>query len=208
MILFDLDGTLIDSNGIWFEVDNEFLARRGRAVTQEYSDYVAHSIFPLAAQFTKEYYDLAESPEDIMAEWLELARDAYRYQAPLKPGVLAYLERCKEAGETMVLFTASVPELVQLVVERYDLYRYLSGIVYAQDIGLEKSNPGAFLIAVDQMGGEPDFCTVFDDSPRNCAAAMTAGFTVVGVYDDYSADVQDELMANSSFYVRSFEELL
>lgn len=208
MILFDLDGTLIDSNHIWTDVDNEFLARRGKAPTREYSEYVTHSIFPLAAQFTKEYYDLSESPEAIMAEWQDLARDAYRCRVPLKPGVLEYMERCRDSGESMALFTSGVPELARLAVERHGLDRYLSGMVFAQEIGLEKCTPGAYLIAVDQMGSDPDLCTVFDDSPRNCAAAMTAGFIVVGVYDDYFSNAQDELKTNSAFYIRSFQELL
>ena len=51
MYLFDLDGTLIDSNGIWAEVDRTFLARRGYPYTKEYYEGVAHTIFPLAAVF-------------------------------------------------------------------------------------------------------------------------------------------------------------
>ena len=53
--LFDLDGTLIDSNGIWVDVDTAFLARRGMPYTPEYAQGVAHTIFPLAAKFTKAY---------------------------------------------------------------------------------------------------------------------------------------------------------
>lgn len=208
MILFDLDGTLIDSNGIWVDVDHEFLARRGKTPTPEYSDFVSHSIFPIAAEFTKEYYELEESPEEIMAEWHELAREAYQYHVQLKPGVREYLERCLESGEQMALFTAGVPELAQLAVKRLGLDRYLGAMIFAQEMGMEKSTPGAFLIAIDQLGGEPESCTVFEDSPRNCAAALVAGFNVVGVYDSCYADVQQEVMENSSWYITSFEELL
>ena len=77
MYLFDFDGTLVDSNGVWVEIDNGFLARRGLTPTREYSDTVGHSIFPIAAQFTKDYYCLDMTPEAIMAEWLDMARDAY-----------------------------------------------------------------------------------------------------------------------------------
>ena len=86
MDLFDFDGTLVDSNGVWVDVDNGFLARRGLTPTREYSDAVGHSIFPIAAQYTKDYYHLDMSPEEIMAEWLDMARDAYAHQVPLKPG--------------------------------------------------------------------------------------------------------------------------
>ena len=68
MFLFDLDGTLIDSNGVWKEVDREFLARRGLPYTHAYYEGVAHTILPLAAEFTKEFCHLEESCEDIIAE--------------------------------------------------------------------------------------------------------------------------------------------
>ena len=55
MYLFDMDGTLIDSNGVWKNVDREFLSRRGLAYTHAYYEGVAHTIFPLAAKFTKEF---------------------------------------------------------------------------------------------------------------------------------------------------------
>ena len=68
MYLFDLDGTLIDSNGIWQNVDRTFLARRGMPYTREYYEGVAHTILPLAAVFTKEYCHLEQSCEEIIAE--------------------------------------------------------------------------------------------------------------------------------------------
>ena len=77
MYIFDLDGTITDSNGLWVEVDREFLARRGLTMTREYEDVVGRSIFPVAARFTREYYRLSDSPEAIMAEWEALAVHHY-----------------------------------------------------------------------------------------------------------------------------------
>ena len=109
MYLFDLDGTLTDSNGLWAQVDLEFLSRRGLRVTREYEDVVGRSIFPVAARFTRDYYRLPDSPEAIMAEWEALAARRYREQVPLKPGALALLEQCRREGRDMALFTASCP---------------------------------------------------------------------------------------------------
>ena len=54
MKLFDFDGTLVDSNGVWEEIDITFLARRGLTPTREYSELVGRSIFPIAAQITRD----------------------------------------------------------------------------------------------------------------------------------------------------------
>ena len=66
MLLFDLDGTLIDSNGIWEDIDLDFLGRHGLTPTEEYAHTVGHSIFPVAAAFTRDYYHLDMTPEAIM----------------------------------------------------------------------------------------------------------------------------------------------
>ena len=77
MLLFDLDGTLIDSNGIWEAIDLAFLGRHGLTPTEEYAHTVGHSIFPVAAVFTRDYYHLDLTPEAIMGEWMAGAEEAY-----------------------------------------------------------------------------------------------------------------------------------
>ena len=208
MRIFDFDGTLVDSNGVWVEVDNGFLARRGLTATREYSDTVGHSIFPIAAQFTRDYYHLDLTTEAIMAEWLDLARDAYARQVPLKPGARAFLEACARRGEPMALLTACVPELCQAALERHGLTGFFTRIVYVQELGVEKRDPRAFTQALELLGVESEACTMYEDSPGACRAAKAVGLTVVGVYDPFCACYEDEMRALCDGYIHSFEELL
>lgn len=208
MLIFDFDGTLVDSNGIWMEVDDVFLARRGQKATPEYNEMVGHSIFPIAAQFTRDYYHLDMSPEDIMAEWLELSREAYSVQASLKPGAAAFLEKCAQAGESMVLFTACVPELCRTALEHFGLTGYFQRLVYAQELGLEKRDPRAFPLLLEQLGTEGAQCVLFDDSPAACRAAQAAGIAAVGVYDPFYAAYEAEMRIFCDRYITGFPELL
>lgn len=205
--IFDLDGTLLDSNHVWTRVDKEFLARRGRAPTEEYLEFVAHAIYPTAAKFTKEYYGLSESEESIMDEWTALAREAYQFHAPLKEGAKEYLSRCAARGERLALFTASLPELCCLALRRHDLERLFERIVFAQELGLEKRDPRAFAALTQSLGAQPRDCVLFDDSPRSCRAAKETGLWVVGVHDSFFAAVEEEVRANSHRCLRSFAEL-
>ena len=136
--VFDLDGTLLDSNGIWREIDEAFVCRRGLALTDEYNEFVSHAIFPVAAKYTKEYYHLEDSEESIMQEWYEMAENAYTDQLPLKPHVRPYLEQCAANGERLVLYTSSVPALCRAALKRHDLERFFEGLYFAQELGLEK----------------------------------------------------------------------
>ena len=86
MLIFDMDGTLIDSNGIWRQVDEAFLAKRGYPYTREYYEGVAHTIFPMAAKFTKAYCHLEESEDEIMAEWMQMPGTPTPCGCPSSPG--------------------------------------------------------------------------------------------------------------------------
>lgn len=167
MLLFDMDGTLIDSNGVWKNVDREFLARRGIAYTHAYYEGVAHTILPLAAKFTKEYCHLTESCEEIIAEWMEMARDAYAH-VTVKPGVRAYLKQCRAEGRRMAVVTSSVPAHCRTALEHLDLARYFENVFFAHDLGLEKRDPAIWRKAAETCGAEPEGCTVFDDSLSAC----------------------------------------
>lgn len=206
MYLFDLDGTITDTNGLWAEVDREFLTRRGLAPTPEYQRVVERSIYPIAADFTKEYYQLPDSPQAIMAEWDSLAECHYR-QAPLKPGAADYLRQCQAEGRLMAVFTACRPAFCRLALERFQLTGLFRRVVYAEEIGLEKRNPLCFTRLSELLGAPPEDCTLFDDSPDNCATAVKAGMSAVGVYDAYYHSRQEELKAVCTRYIRSFEEL-
>lgn len=208
MIFFDLDGTLIDSNGVWLQVDHAFLGRRGLEITPEYTYTVGHSIFPVAAQFTKDYYHLEDSPQDIMAEWRGLAYDAYAHTIPLKPGARELLDSLRSQGTDMALLTAGLPELAKAAVARHGLEVYFRGLFFAQDVGREKKDPEVYRIAAKQYGVSPEDCVLVEDAPHNCLAAQKAGFTVIGVYDDFYRDSWDNVIANSNKAILSLEELL
>ncbi|MCC8128963.1 MAG: HAD family phosphatase [Clostridiales bacterium] len=208
MKLFDLDGTLIDSTSLWRDIDIAFLEKRGLPWTEAYNEGVVHAIFPQAAQFTKDYCHLEESPEEIMEEWLDMAREGYGRTIPAKEGTLDYLERCRRAGERMALFTSAEPSLCRLALERHGFDRYLSQVVYAQDLNMEKRSPAAFVEAARRLGTAPGEITFFDDSPVSCRGAKAAGYTVVGVWDRCFADQEEEMRDFCDGYIRSFRELL
>lgn len=208
MLLFDLDGTLIDSNGVWKDVDRTFLSRRGIPYTHAYYEGVAHTIFPKAAEFTKRFCHLPESCEEIMAEWMELASDTYSHKVKIKPGVRAYLKQCRADGQKMAVVTSSVPAHCRAVLERLDLNRYFDHIIFAHDLDLEKKEPEIWRIASKKANVKPESCTVFDDSIAACSGAKAAKMRVIGVYDSFFSHDEPAMKQFCDDYIYSFEELL
>lgn len=207
MFFFDMDGTLIDSNRIWKDVDREFLARRGLPYTRAYYNGVAHTIMPKAAVFTREFCHLSESTDQIIAEWMELAGQLYD-RVPIKPGVRAYLRQCRAEGRRMAMVTSSVPAHCRATLAHLELEKYFERIVFAHDLGLEKQDPAIWRHAAELCAVRPEDCTVFDDSIAACRGARAARMRVVGVYDGYFAADEPEMRGFCDVYIRSFEELL
>lgn len=207
MKLFDMDGTLIDSTGVWREVDYSFLANHNLTITDEYMANITRSTFPIAAQYTKDYYRLELSPEEIIAEWTALVRDAYENHIPLKPGVREYLTHCVSDGEPLVLVTSCAPELSRAVLDRHKLTSLFNQLLFAQELGIEKRDPRFFEHVLDCLKVSPADCTLYEDSPENCAIAKKMGMRVIGVLDRLYINEWEQLKQICDKCITDFTEL-
>ena len=196
MYFFDLDGTLLDSNGIWLDIDVEFLGRHGiDPVPEDYTDYVTHHTFHDAAEYTKQYFQLSLTPEEIVAAWQEMARQAYARQLKLKPGGRSFLERAAQAGKRCALLTSCMPNLCQAALDCHALFPLLERVFTTVELGLEKSDPALYRQVARLCRVSEEACFLFDDSPVYCAAARQAGWQVCGVPDPVFADRAAEMTA-------------
>ncbi|MCD7918825.1 MAG: HAD family phosphatase [Clostridiales bacterium] len=206
MLLFDLDGTLIDSNEVWREVDVRFLARRGLPWSREYHEGVVHASLSAGARFTREFCHLEDSEESIIAEWLSMVQQSYGEEIPLKPGVREFLSLCAHRGEQMAVYTSCARPLCEAVLCHHGIDRRFEAVLYASELGVEKRAPEGFRMAAARLGAAPADCIFFDDSPLSCAGALEAGMVTVGVYDPMFASSEAEMRRCCHGYLRSFTE--
>lgn len=205
--VFDLDGTLLDSNGIWRRIDEQFVSQRGCRLTDEYNEYVSHAIFPDAARFTRQYYHLDESEEEIMASWHRMAYRAYASELNMKPGAKEYLLRCKAAGERTLLYTSGEPSLCRAALERHGIVNCFEQLLFAQELKLEKKYSASFAALSVLLDESPENCVLYDDSPVSCASAKAAGWYVVGLHDPFFASSRDFMAELCDEYITGFEAL-
>ena len=97
--LFDMDGTLIDSMGVWAHVDEVFFMRRGIPLPEDYARSIAGLSFRQTGEYTKARFQLPESVDDILREWHELCESAYVNDVPLKPHAAEYLKKLRGEGD-------------------------------------------------------------------------------------------------------------
>lgn len=196
MYFFDLDGTLLDSNGIWLDIDIEFLGLHGISpVPEEYTEYVTHHTFQEAAEYTRRCFSLPLTPEEIVAVWHTMARDAYANTLPLKEGARDFLERANRAGIRCALLTSCMPSLCEAALRHHSLEPLLERVLTTTSLGADKRTPELFRRAAAACGEEPGNCVLFDDSPVYCAAAKEAGWQIYGVEDPIFEDRREEMAA-------------
>ncbi len=207
MLLFDLDGTLIDSNGVWSRIDREFLSARGISCPADYSAAVADMTHPEAARYTRERFQLPESEEEIQKIWLDMAEEQYGSRIPLKEGAADFLAGEHALGTPMCVLTSCMQPLCDSVLSSHGIRDLFRDVITTDQVKLSKAFPDIYLLAARRCGSSPEDCVVFEDSPTAAAAAAGAGMPVVGVLDPYYAGRRPELERVCRRCIHDFSEL-
>lgn len=203
--IFDMDGTILNSMGIWAQIDIEFLAKRGLSPTKEYLDAVS-TLPPLAAaEFTARLFSLGEASQDIVLEWNEMALKAYRTQLSLKAGAAKYLRRLKDGGIKLALATNSPEVLYRTACRSNGIYELFDVLLSTEAVGKGKAHPDIFITAAELLGVRAHECMVFEDSLTAATTAKNAGMKVIGVFDEYADCTPEEMLKAADGFIRSFE---
>ncbi len=206
-LLFDLDGTLVDSMWIWKEIDIEYLGRFGIPVPPDLSAAVEGKSFTETAAYFKERFALKDDIEAIKRDWNEMAWEKYTSQIPLKPGALDFLHYAKEKGLKMGIATSNSVELVKQVADVHGLHDYFSVIKTACDVKRGKPAPDIYLLAASELQVAPEHCLVFEDIVHGIQAGKAAGMKVCGVEDDYSVSQRTEKIKLCDYYIYHYDEI-
>lgn len=218
-IIFDFDGTLVDSMGLWHEIDVQYLGERGLNCPEDLSFEISGKSFTETAHYFKKRFDLTDSIDTIKAEWDTMSQDAILSKIGFKPGALAFLSWVFEHKIPMAIATSNTRSTLELFLPHYGIDHYFHSLHFACEVGMGKPHPDVFLAAAKSLGVSPENCLVFEDTLEGVQGALAAGMKVISVDDAYQyhrlASIQNatlshikdfrELM-NENFYNRFFQE--
>lgn len=207
-VIFDLDGTLVDSMWIWRDIDIDYLGRHGIPYDASLQASIDGLSFHETAIYFKENYGIKDSIEDIQKEWNDMAIEYYRTKVFPKPGAIEYLKQLKARGIRTGIATSNSWELLSAVLTSTGLGEYMDSIHTACEIKKGKPAPDIYLMVAEDLGVNPADCLVFEDIIPGIQSGHNAGMRVCAIYDEYSADRWDDIVAEADYSIRSFTELL
>lgn len=201
--IFDLDGTLLDSMGIWDRAGEDFLLSLGITPRENLAETLKEMSLSQAAEYLQDKYDVSKSVEEIIRDVCHLVEDFYIEKVPLKEGVKEVLEYLGTNHVKMCVATASDRRLVEQALKRCGVLTYFSEIFTCNELGCGKDSPDIYEIARAHLGTSKENTFVFEDAIHAIKTAKAAGFPVVGIYDASEKD-QETVRFLSDLYLESF----
>lgn len=206
-VIFDLDGTLVDSMWMWKSIDVEYLGRYGIELPEDLQKTIEGMSFSETAVHFKQRFDLPDSLDVIKADWNRMAWDKYMHEVPLKEGVLEFLKYLKNNSIPAGIATSNSKELVALIIEKLGIAEYFSSIRTSCEVAKGKPSPDIYLLVANDLGVDPTKCLVFEDILTGVMAGKNANMKVCAVHDQYSENEQDDKIKMADYYVTSMAEI-
>ena len=207
-VLFDLDGSLVDSMWIWKDIDTAYLAGFGIPVPEGLQEDIGGMSFTEGAQYFKDRFGIPDPVEKIKDDWNRMAWDKYAYEVPVKDGVVELLQYCMDNGLKAGIATSNSRELVENVVKMRGMQQYFECIMTGCDVAKGKPAPDIYLAVADKLQVQPENCLVFEDIIPGIMAGKAAGMKVCAVYDKYSEHQDAEKHRLADYYTYHFRELM
>lgn len=206
-IVFDCDGTLVDSMHAWRDVEDELARRAGFALTKEDTDLLTTLTIPEAGTFLHEKFGLGTDGAHVVRMIDELMLEFYRTKAQGRPGALEFVQSLAEQGVAMSVASSSPQEYLQAGLAHAGFMPYLQAVVSVNDVGKSKREPAVYHHARDLMGTPLESTWGFEDAAYALRTLRAAGYRTVGVYDCDLSGTYEDLQATADVTVRTFEDL-
>lgn len=205
--IFDMDGTLLDSMGMWSNLGFNLLLSHSIEPRADFRDQIKTMKLRDGVAYCKDAYGLSESMDELMDSiWAQVER-FYRDEVTAKPGVEKFLSLLKMEGVWMYVATATDRPLAEIALRRAGIRDYFQGILTCGEVGASKDHPDIYERALTRLRSTKRDTVVFEDAPFAIRTAKHAGFRVAAVYDPSAEASQAEIQRISDYYIYSFEEM-
>jgi len=207
-VIFDLDGTLVDSMWMWEQIDIEYLGRYGISLPDRLPKDIEGMSFSETALYFKETFCLPDSPDAIKAEWNQMAYEKYLREITLKPSARRFLEVMKHRHIPMGIATSNSRELATAALQGLQITGFFQNVTTACEVAAGKPSPEIYQRVAEVLQVPAEKCLAFEDVPAGILAGKGAGMAVVAVHDEFSLHMENEKRLMADGYIYDYSEIL
>ena len=207
-VIFDADGTLLDSMWMWGRVETDYLISLGVTPRPDLNDVLRSLGGHEIASYFQTEYGVRKTAEEMNAGIYKMMGEFYTDRVMLKPGVIPLLDELRNRGVKMCIATATDRRIIEPGLARCGLPGYFSRVFTCREENTKKSSPDIFLRAADFLGTGIGATLVVEDALYAIRSAKGAGFPVAAIYDPAADDQRHEIERVCDFYFETFDDML
>jgi HAD superfamily hydrolase (TIGR01509 family) len=179
-VLWDMDGTLVDTEPYWIQVEHEMAAKYGGEWTDADAMAMVGNNLVDSGRYMKQRWGVDLTPEEIVEELLDGVVEMVQSDVPWRPGARALLTSLTDAGVRCALVTMSYERFVAPILRQLppETFRV---VVTGDQVEFGKPHPEPYLTAAAALGLDPADCIAIEDSNTGAKSAEAAGCTVLVV---------------------------
>ena len=210
-VIFDIDGTLLDSMPLWNNLGERYLRKLGfsEEEIEGLSQRISTMPFAEGIRYIKKAYTLNLAEEKIREQLQEMIAGAYCDEIALKAGVKEYLQFLKERGIPCILATAGDAFLATAALKRLKVWEEFQGLLLCEEFNTSKREAKIYFLAMERLSlSRPEEVLVCEDVLHAVKSAKQAGFQVCGILDEANREDWAMIQEVADFTVRDFYELV
>lgn len=201
-----MDGTLLDSMGMWEALGHEFLLAHGKEPPKNLYDQLKVLDMAQTASYLREHAGISGSVEEIISEINRMAGAHYASDVPLKPYAAEFVHKLRERGVKCCVATATDRVPAETALRRLGLLDCFDFLLTCTEAGIGKESPRVFEQSLERLGTAKEDTVVFEDSLYAIETACGAGFRVAAVFDGSAAESAEQIRALSEGYYQHLGE--
>ena len=210
-VIFDIDGTLLDSMPLWNNLGERYLRKLGfsEEEIEGLSQRISTMPFAEGIRYIKKAYTLNLAEEKIREQLQEMIAGAYCDEIALKAGVKEYLQFLKERGIPCILATAGDASLATAALKRLKVWEEFQGLLLCEEFNTSKREAKIYFLAMERLSlSRPEEVLVCEDVLHAVKSAKQAGFQVCGILDEANREDWAMIQEVADFTVKDFYELV
>ena len=206
-VIFDMDGSLVDSMWIWPEVDRIFMKKYELTPPDSFHRDIEGMSYTETARYFVDTFRMSRTVEQVMQEWRDMTIRLYSERVYPKAGAVRFLDAMKQKGIALGIATSNDRRIADAALKARGLTPYFDSVRTSCEVSAGKPAPDVYLKVAEDLSVDPSACLVFEDVPKGILAGKNAGMEVCAVDDDFSRPLEAEKKRLADYFIHDYNEI-